>query len=91
VATVNWIVAILALVSPLTTAAEPTDGPPMRMCVVVGSMLNSNDVPFQESHPELKEVVRELPAARVWFAKQFRLDVVELVGEDCPVRAELRG
>jgi hypothetical protein len=84
---VNWIVAILALASPLT-AAGPADGPPMRMCVLVGGVMNSNGVAFR--NPELTEVVRQLPAARVWFAKEFQLDVVELVGEDCPIRAELR-
>ena len=85
----NWIVAILALVSPLTTAAGPADGPPMRMCVVVDGVMNNAGGAFQD--PELREVVRQLPAARVWYAKQFQSDVVELVREDCPIRAELRG
>ncbi len=86
----SWIVAILALASPLTTAAGPADGLPMRMCVVVGSILNGNGL-FQDSDAELKEVLRHLPAARVWFVRQFQLDVVELVREDCPIKAELRG
>jgi hypothetical protein len=63
----------------------------MRMCVVVGSNFNSNGGPFQESDPELSEVVGQLPAARVWFAREFQTDVVELVREDCPIRAVLRG
>ncbi len=79
----KWIVAILALGSPLTTAAGPADRPPLRMCVVVGS----------ESNFELKDVRGQLAVARLWYAKQFQLDVVELelVKEDCPIRAVLSG
>ena len=83
----KWIVAILALVSPLAAAAGPADRPPLRMCVVVGSLA------FQESDPELKQVVDQLRAARLWYAREFQFDVVELelVRQDCPIRAVLSG